>query len=343
MLTERDVSLIDYSHIYPIYEKWPEHFAKASSMRMQTDHSPEFYRSVVLCGMGGSATSCDILGDLLHHYSNMPFAIVRGQNLPTFADKHSLVMIKSVSGNTEESLSMAEMAVKRNCEVICISAGGKLQDFAKKNGCKHVNIPSLSLPRASLPYLIMPSLNIIDSFLTRSLKDEVSSIPASLSKIAKEIDVSVPYETNIAKQMAAFLHGGFVFCFMSPYLSSVGTRFKNSLNENAKLHCLKESILEASHNEIVPFTYKNFGLAPKALLLRWAGDPAMIKERFKKVNSLFEQTQTPVMEMQAFESGLTSAIISSMYILDFATIYLAISSGIDPSPTPAIDILKKMS
>jgi len=342
LLTEKELSLVDYGHIYPIYEKWPEHFAKALTINAGCDHAPDFYRSIMLCGMGGSATSCDILGDLLHHYSNTPTTVVRGQNLPVFADRNSLVIIKSVSGNTQESLSMAEMAVNKNCEVICISSGGKLQEFARKNGCRHIDIPNLSLPRASLPYLLMPALSIVDRFFTKSLKNEVASIPSKLSNISSEISISVPEESNVAKRMATFLHGGFAFCFMSPHLSSVGTRFKNSLNENAKLHCLKESILEASHNEIVPFTFNSIAQA-RVLLLGWAGDPVMIKERFKKVNMLFDQIGTPAMEMQAFEDSLVSAITSSIYILDFVTLYLAISSGIDPSPTPAIDILKKMS
>lgn len=342
MLTEKDVSLVDYGNIYPIYEKWPEHFAKASTINVECNHAPDYYKSIVLCGMGGSATSCDIVGDLLHHYSDTPTTVLRGQSLPVFADRNSLVIINSVSGNTQESLDMAEMAIRKSCEVVCISSGGKLQEFAKKHGCTHVNIPSLSLPRASLPYLIMPALNLVDRFFTKSLKNEIDSIPSNLSKISKEIAISTPQETNVAKKMAAFLQGGFTFCFMSPYLSSAGTRFKNSLNENAKLHCLKESILEASHNEIVPFTFTSNALS-RVLLLGWAGDPVMVKERFKKVNMLFDQLGTPVMEMQAFENSLVSAIISSIYILDFTTLYLAISSGIDPSPTPAIDILKKMS
>jgi hypothetical protein len=36
------------------------------------------------------------------------------------------------------------------------------------------------------------------------------------------------------------------------------------------------------------------------------------------------------------------AIISLIYILDYSSIYLALSRRIDPSPTPAIDILKKI-
>ena len=42
------------------------------------------------------------------------------------------------------------------------------------------------------------------------------------------------------------------------------------------------------------------------------------------------------------DTNLLVALIRSIYILDYATIYIAIDRGLDPSPTPAIDILKRI-
>ena len=96
--------------------------------------------------------------------------------------------------------------------------------------------------------------------------------------------------------MASFLDGRFAFCFASPYLLSAATRFKNSLNENAKVHCLRDSILEASHNEIVPFTFtnNNNNYPHKVLLLRWEHDRPLVIERFNKVEFLFKEIGQPV-------------------------------------------------
>jgi len=253
------------------------------------------------------------------------------------------VIVNSISGNTLETIAMMEKASERNAEVICISSGGKLKELAASNSHKHIHIPNLSLPRASLPYLIMPGLMLINPFLKKSLEEEISSIHRSISKIAKKISVTVPQESNIAKKIASFLENGFAFCFTSPCLISVGTRFKNSLNENAKVHCVKESVLEASHNEIVPFTYYNSnGFAAKVLLLEWVCDQTLVKERFKKMHSFLTRIKQPLMELHTFENTLINAIICSIYILDYATIYMAMSRNMDPSPTPAIDILKEV-
>ncbi len=339
MITEADIAKIDQSKIYLVYEQWPEHFRKAMKIEAKTDHDPNFYNSVIFCGMGGSATSCDILNELVQNFSNKPSMVLRGEEVRSSANNRSLVIINSVSGNTQEAITMLQSASKKNAEVICISAGGKLKELALKHGHKHIDIPNLSLPRASLPYLIIPGLKLVDPFLRSSLETDLLLLPKNLEKIAKRVSFKV-HRDNTAKRVAEFFDG-FAFCFSSPSLVSVATRFKNSLNENAKMHCLSESVLEASHNEIVPFTYNN-ELNAKALFLRWAGDPLLVTERFKKINKLFAEVRLPVMEITAFEKSLLNAIICSIYMLDYATIYKAVSRGIDPTPTPAIDILKRL-
>lgn len=334
---------IDTQKMYSVYDKWPEHFLEASKIAVKTDHDPGHYDLVVFCGMGGSATSSDILHDLMNSYSDTISKVVRGSTLPESTGKRSLVVVNSVSGNTIETVSAMQEAVKRGSEVICISSGGKLKELAEANGQKHVMIPNLSLPRASLPYMVMPGLRIIDPFLENSMNRSLKDLYSHLLKIKRNISTRTSERTNISKQVASFIRNGFAFCFTSPYLLSAATRFKNSLNENAKVHCLRESVLEASHNEIVPFTYPYEGLAPKVVLLEWANDNVLTKERFSKVKSFFAKIDQPLIEVNATEKDLITALISSIYILDYATIYMAISRKIDPSPTPAIDILKGLS
>jgi glucose/mannose-6-phosphate isomerase len=342
LLTDSDILNVDQQRLYLVYEKWPEYFKDAANISCKLDHEAAFYESVVLCGMGGSATSCDILHDVIRLSSSIPSSVIRGQNMPNTVNKHSLVIVNSVSGNTREVISNMEEATKRNAEVICISSGGKLKDEAANNGHKHIAIPNLALPRASLPYLVIPGLKLINPLLKDSLEDEIELIHTNLSKIFKNISVTVTYDQNVAKKIAGFLDESIVFCFTSPFLVSVGTRFKNSLNENAKLHCLRDSILEASHNEIVPFTFNNSNSPHKVLLVRSGQDYPIVNERFNKVKLFFKEIGQPLMEITAPEKSMINAILSSIYILDYATIYMAVTRNVDPSPTPAIDILKRI-
>jgi len=342
LLADSDISNVDQRRLYLVYEKWPDYFKDAANISCKLDHDADFYESVVLCGMGGSATSCDILHDILQLFSGIPSTVIRGQNIPNTVNKHSLVIVNSVSGNTREVISNMEEATDRNAEVICISSGGKLKDEAANKGQRHITIPNLALPRASLPYLLIPGLKLINPLLKDSLEEEILMIHTTLSKIFTNISVTVPYDHNVAKKIAGFFDDSVAFCFTSPFLTSVGTRFKNSLNENAKMHCLRDSILEASHNEIVPFTFNDSNSPHKVLLVKWGYDHQIVNERFNKVKLFFKEIGQPLLEITAAEKSMINAIISSIYILDYATIYMAVARNVDPSPTPAIDILKRI-
>jgi glucose/mannose-6-phosphate isomerase len=345
-----------------VYEKWPEYFRDASKIACcLLDHDTEFYRSVIFAGMGGSATSCDILNDLMYSTSRIPSASLTGHDVPAFVGKHSLVIINSVSGDTEEALSMTKAATAKGAEVICISSGGKLKELSASCGAKHVNIPKLLMPRASLPYLVMPGLRLIGPLLDSpsvptkdnsntdsvAAKDSIissilSSVYESLERTRNLISFDLPEDQNVAKKISHFIKGGLPFCFTSPALFSAGNRFKNSLNENAKLFCFRESLLEASHNEIVPFTF-NYDTECRVVFLRWSeGDDRIVKQRFEKVKGLFREIGQPSLEVNIAEPYLLGAILSSIYILDYSTIYMALSRKLDPSPTPAIEILKKI-
>src|SRR6266516_503443 len=105
LLTDSDILNVDLQRLYLVYEKWPEYFKDAANISCKLDHEGSFYESVVLCGMGGSATSCDIMHDIMHVFSNIPSTVVRGQNISNTVNKRSLVIVNSVSGNTREVIS----------------------------------------------------------------------------------------------------------------------------------------------------------------------------------------------------------------------------------------------
>ena len=111
----------------------------------------------------------------------------------------------------------------------------KIREMAHKHGHRHVNIKDVDYPRAALPYLLMPGLKLISVSLTESVVREFSLISKSLWSTYKTISVEPPFASNPAK-IDVFLSAGVGFCFTSPYLFSAGTRFKNSLNENAKVN-----------------------------------------------------------------------------------------------------------
>lgn len=340
LLDRTSTKKIDKRSLLEVYNRWPEYFRDALKITCKLDHDPDFYESVLLCGMGGSGTSCDILNDIMTRTGSIPSTIVRGEYVPSFLEKHSLVIVSSASGNTEEAISIMEQASHKKAEVVCISSGGRLMEMSQRYGNKNIVIPNLGIPRASLPYLLVPGLRLIEPFLNDSLEQQLLSISTNISKIQKTVAMEVPVELNCAKKLASFLLDSFVFFFTSPSIISAGVRFRNSLNENAKVHCITESILEASHNVVVPFSFENNYSSSKVLLLKWNNDDTVVNERFKKAKMLFTDVGQPFMEMGSYFDDILNAIIASIYVLDLSTIYLAMMRNIDPSSTPAIDLMK---
>jgi len=54
----------DQAELYRIYQNWPKHFTAAQRISSKIDRESSYYDSIIICGMGGSGTVCDILNDL---------------------------------------------------------------------------------------------------------------------------------------------------------------------------------------------------------------------------------------------------------------------------------------
>ena len=86
---------------------------------------------IVFAGMGGSGAIGDVFSSILSK-TNIHVTIVKGYVLPKTVTKETLVVTTSVSGDTVESLTILEEAVKKKCKIIAFSSGGKMENFCKK-------------------------------------------------------------------------------------------------------------------------------------------------------------------------------------------------------------------
>lgn len=69
-------------------------------------------------------------------------------------------------------------------------------------------------------------------------------------------------------------------------LQAAAIRFKNSLQENAKMHAIAEDVIEACHNGVVAWEKQsNF----KPILLRGQDDYIKTKERWEILKDFFEK------------------------------------------------------
>ena len=71
--------------------------------------------------MGGSAIGGDIVSALGEKDIDIPLIISRNYKLPNWVNENSLVICSSYSGNTEETLSCLEDALKKNAQICGIT------------------------------------------------------------------------------------------------------------------------------------------------------------------------------------------------------------------------------
>ena len=88
--------------------------------------------SIIVAGMGGSAIGGDLLKDWARNQINIPIEVSREYELPAYANKKTLVLLTSYSGDTEESLSAFLDALQRKCMIFCVSSGGALIEHAQR-------------------------------------------------------------------------------------------------------------------------------------------------------------------------------------------------------------------
>ena len=120
-------------------------------------------------------------------------------------------------------------------------------------------------------------------------------------------------------------------------LQSVAIRFKNSLQENAKIHAMVENIVETCHNGIVSWE-KISNVQP--ILIQGENDFIKTKERWKIIKEYFKKNEIEYHETVSVTGSILSKIINLIYVLDYSSIYLSVMNKIDPTPVKSIKFVK---
>ncbi len=330
----RSIRLIDSMGVYRAYEAWPSYAEQ--SLRQRAEIEGRFER-VIFLAVGGSAAAGDIISDWLTMCGGPEFSVFKGV-LPDANLDRALVIACSTSGNTEETIEVAKRAAKRGATMVTISGGGKLRQLAKR-GAVHIEIPIAMAPRYTLPNTLFATLAILrESGLLGTLANELDDGVGSMRKMGREIATTVPESKNPAKKIARALVLSTPQIYGSSLTRGIVFRFKNSLNENAKMHAHADSTPELFHNEVESWDKGGAGLVP--IIVRHKYEPQRDRERLEMFIELLRTKEISPIEVRGDGSTRLGLLTSLMYKLDFASYYAAVLRRIDPYPIPTIDRLK---
>jgi len=328
-----DIQRYDSKKMYETYDYWPklakEYYEKDFS-KLEIDGVDH----IVFAGMGGSGTIGDIISSILSK-TNIHVNVVKGYLLPKTVDSDTLVVATSISGNTDEVLSILKNSKNTKARFISFSSDGDLEKVSIENNIKHIKIPQSHSPRASLPSFLYSILNVLENVIPIKKNDIMESI-SKLEQTQKLISSSNLNEKNLSLSLANWIKNIPIIYY--PWgLQATAIRFKNSLQENAKIHTISEDVIEACHNGIVAWENKT---DVQPILIQGYDDYIKTKERWKIFKEFLQSKQIDFKEVNSGDGNILSKIMHLIYLLDYSTIYHAIESKIDPSPVKPIEFIK---
>ena len=305
-------------------------------------HLPEGYRRVgkmAVLGMGGSAIAGDYLGAL---GTRLPLGVVRAYDLPPWVDGDTLAVASSYSGDTEETLGACQQALERGARVVAITCGGRLGELARERGLPLFTIAYRAQPRAALGYSLMPLLRV--AHLVGALDDPTPLVDEALSVLEAErerLDAPVPSSRNPAKALARRLHGRLVVVYGAGPLAAAARRFKTQVNENAKAWAFCEELPEADHNAIVGFARpEEVARRTCAVFLRSPRLHRRLLLRYQFTQQALEEAGVECQALEVPGEGPLAMLLAATLLADYASFYLALLNGVDPTPVPEIERLK---
>lgn len=293
--------------------------------------------SIWICGIGGSAIGGMLTGAWANERVRIPITISRGYGLPEGVEPGDMVICVSHSGNTEETLSAYVEALQADVDRVAITSGGRLGDWADEVGDPVVEVPGGVEPREGLGYSWFAQLGIITSWGQGDV-EEVQEAVAAVGGIHKRIAPEVDVEENLAKKIARRAKDQIPVCYGFGPMAAPARRWATQFNENSKRTAFYGSLPEAQHNAIVAWQEDPDSQHLLPIVLSHNGSETD-RVRLRYLEESMETSADPFL-IEPPGERLLPKLATAVHIGDYASVYLALLRGIDPTPVEAIDDLK---
>ena len=302
------------------------------------------YDSLLIMGMGGSGVSGDVLSLLSNEVSSKKITVRKSYSIPKkIMEVKPFCLFISYSGNTEETLSGLNDAIKNNLDWAVISSGGKLIDLAIEHNKEYIKIPDGLQPRAAFGYLTQAVCKIVDIAEGTNFLKELRDVGNYLNEILNEEEDSEIFieAKKIAKQInkkTCIIYGG------TDLTELVASRWKTQINENAKSKAFVGSMPEVHHNEILSWDADVEGSKSNyvLILLRDNSENSQIAKRFDLTQKLLGE-KVEIFNIEPKSQSTTLIKLMELVLLgDLFSLSLADELNMIPEDIEGIENLKKL-
>ena len=137
--------------MYDLIQSFPQQLEEAIVLGKQAKLTPtkEAIHHVMVSGMGSSGLGGALVKQCVADHLLVPMEVNHNYTLPAYVSEHTLLIIASYSGDTEETLQAFKEGVQKQAKVICITSGGAIKTLAKQHNIDTILLPPGRPPRAS--------------------------------------------------------------------------------------------------------------------------------------------------------------------------------------------------
>jgi len=330
-----------FGAIYRFADQIQEAIGIGEQINLKNNYS--VCNNIIVAGMGGSAIGGDVVKTLIHQELRIPFYVNRNYSLPNWVNEKTLIICSSYSGNTEESLSAYEDALKKGAMICGISSGGQLAEIFQAKGFDLITIPGGLQPRAALAYSFVPMLYLLNKIghISNSLIDDLSSSIVSLEN--KRDTYSIGDSSNPIYKMAKDIYGMIPIIYGATDTTGVvALRWKGQLCENSKMLAYHNELPELNHNEIVGWGNNPDLLSELSVIwLRDKNDNKRVRARQDITKTILYDIDIMQHEVKAEGANNLERLLDLINYGDWLSYWCAILHNTDPSPVEKINKLKE--
>lgn len=291
-------------------------------------------KAVVITGLGGSGIGGTIAADYVAEVATVPVWVNKGYELPAWVNDSTHVIACSYSGNTEETLSALEDAMAAGASISAITSGGQLGELARAHDWNVSVVPGGNPPRSMFGYawvqimLHLEMLNIgVDGSWAEDVATAVEALKAKRSQHLEEAEAIADQLQNCA-----------VAIYAATGTAGVATRWRQQLNENAKMPAWDAEVPEMNHNEMVGWAGGGDNFA--AVFLHTDGDAPRNTTRMQLNAEAVAEGGTTVINIEASGASQIEQIMDLVALGDWVSYVLSERNGVDIMDILVIDRLK---
>lgn len=291
------------------------------------------FSNILITGLGGSGIGGSIVQNYINDKVSVPVVVNKDYFIPTFVNENTLVIVSSYSGNTEETLSALQQAIKAKATIVCITSGGKVAEIAKKKGYDCILVPAGMPPRSCLGYSTLQLLFIMQHFGFINNKFEKEIAAAIKTMIAEEKNTQ-----KLAKQLSKKIVGKLPIIYSAPQIEGIAIRFRQQLNENSKMLCWHAVIPEMNHNELVG--WKDEAKDKVVIILRNEDDYKRTQTRMEINKTVIKKYTSNIIEIYSQGKSYWEKAFYLIHLTDWISVILADLRSQDAVEVNVIDYLK---